>query len=605
MSELRLALDAADPGLRRVGAATRAGVSFALVATVLLVGFGLLGAPAGSAVPGILVAAVASATIGMGFRLRLRFLPLLLLAPSGVAGLTLGILVRPDPTLSAVVFLGIGVAVVAATLLGRSGTLVALGAAAAYLSASLVRADWAELPWAAIAITVGAGISAVILGVALRERPRLEARRMLASLRALAEQLPLAVAAGEHASRRHLDAVAAAIAATRARIAADPEGWPEALRRGDGAALAELGVRLEVAVGGALAGHGSAELAVLVLDPLLQAPTEARTARPASPLDAPHAPVALDWRRAGTSLLSAGSQLLVAVVLALVAARLIDPVHWYWAAVPAIVMVFGTTSATAAMSRGYRRGIAVFAGLVVGFWLGWLLQNDWILLSVVALVGILLQQYVAELAYGVSLFFLAVVVVALFTSTPDDRFETLGSRLLLAGVGTLIGAAVGVAVLPARLGETLRRRADEVIAEVAATLDAMAAGARPDDVTRAGRVAFERFDALRSEARSARRGWPLSRQQRILAEQIGAGAVLARELRAAVHDYRSRVVDTPGFSAAVRELQHDVAAVRAELRRGPTLRRGWVPEPDTAAPTHGLVRLERALDGLAVALRAG
>lgn len=604
MNELRLALYAADPGLRRVGAAARSGVGFASAAAVLLVGFGLLGVPWALAAPGLLVAAVASATTGMGFRLRLRFLPLLLLAPSGVAGLTLGILVLPDPVLSAVVFFCLAVAVVAATLLGRSGALVAIGAVAAFVSASVVRPGWGDLAWEAGGIVVAAGICAVVLGVALRERPRLETRRMLAGLRGLVGQLPLAVAHGEVAARRHLDAIGAAIAATRARIAADPDGWADSLRRGDGAALGDLGARLEVATRDALDGR-SAELGMLVLDPHLQAPGDAPVGVPASALDAPHAPVSLDWRRAGASLLSAGSQLLVAVALALIAARFIDPVHWYWAAVPAIVMVFGTTSATAAISRGFRRAIGAFAGLVVGFWLGWLLQGDWLLIAVVALVVILAQQYVADLAYGASLFFLAVLLMLLFGQSPDDRLETLGPRMLLAGSGTLIGAAVGFAVLPARLGETLRRRSDEAIAEVAATLALMGEGARSDDVTRAGREAMARFEALRTEAQSARRGWPLSRHQRILAEQIGAGAVVARELRAAVHDYRGRVVDSPGYSVAIGDLQARVAGVRAELGRAPSLRRGWVPSPEATAPVHGLLRLERALDGLAVALRAG
>jgi hypothetical protein len=43
-------------------------------------------------------------------------------------------------------------------------------------------------------------------------------------------------------------------------------------------------------------------------------------------------------------------------------------------------------------------------------------------------------------------------------------------------------------------------------------------------------VALERFEVLRSEANSSRRGWPLSKAERILAEQIGAGAVVAREV---------------------------------------------------------------------------
>jgi hypothetical protein len=165
---------------------------------------------------------------------------------------------------------------------------------------------------------------------------------------------------------------------------------------------------------------------------------------------------------------------------------------------------------------------------------------------------------------------------------------------------------VGFAVLPARLGETLRRQADDVMAQVRTTLTGMSSGARADEVTLAGRIALERFEVLRSEAKSSRRGWPLSRTERILAEQIGAGAIVAREVRAAVHDYRARVIDKPGYSAAVDQVSAKVTRVLTELTSGPRFRRGEEPAPVApTSPEHGLVRLERAVDGLAVALRAG
>lgn len=602
MRELRLALFAADPGLRRLGAAVRAAVSFALVAVVLLVAFGLLGLRADLALPGLLVAAVASVTTGMGLRLRLRFLPLLLLAPAGMIGLALGVLVLPSPVLLGVVFASLGLALVASTLLGRPGTVVALGGVVGFVAASIVRPDWIELLWACAAILVGAGLSAVLLGVALRERPRAEARRMLASLRALAEQLPLAVASGEAAARRHLDALAAAMSATRARIAADPDGWPERLRRGDGVALAELELRFERVVAEA-GGRPSAELGVLVLDPLLRDPDAPPTFSRVSTLDAPHAPVRIDWRRAGRSLLSVGIQLGVTVVASLAVGLVLDPRVWYWAVLAALVMMFGVTSAAASLGRGYRRLFGALLGLPLGLGLAWLVEDSIVLLAVVAVVLVFVHQYVAELAYGASILVLTVLLVVLFGQSADDRSETFLMRLLLTGVGAVIGAAVGFAVLPNRSGEALRVHADAVMAEVGATLAAMAAGERADVVTLAGRRALERFEAMRSDAQSSRRGWPLSRHHRILGEQIGAGAVLARELRASVHDYRARVVDRPGFRASVEVLEAKVANVRASVagRRGAPDPRGEQSTP----PEHGLVRLERALDGLAVALSAG
>jgi uncharacterized membrane protein YccC len=451
-------------------------------------------------------------------------------------------------------------------------------------------------------VVLGGGLPVLVLSVILRYRPRIQTRRMLASLRAFVEQMPLAVAGGEQAARRHLDALDAAISATRARIAADPEGWPDALRRGDGVALAELGARFPSAVAAALAGHGD-ELGALAIDPLLRYPERAPLRARTSTLDQPYAPPRLDWRRAALSLRSIATQLLVAIVLSLVASALLDAPHWYWATLPAIVMVFGWSSAAASLSKGYRRILGALVGLVIGLGLSVGVGHHLVLVAVVALVAMLLQQYVAEVSYGVSVAALTVLVVVLFGQTVEDPVETLPMRLLLTGIGAVIGAAVGFAVLPARTGESLRRHADDVMAEVQATLERMAAGGRNDVVSVAGRVALERFEALRSDAKSFRRGWPLSRHERILAEQIGAGAVLARELRATVHDYRARVVDSPGYSAAVADLVAKVAAVRAQLIGAPTFTREKLPAP--SAPAHGLVRLEHAIDGLADALRAG
>lgn len=603
MSTIRLAFSAADPGLRRLGAAVRATASFLVVVIALFVTCAVSGIAWSLAIPGMLIAAVGSSTIGMGARERRRLVPLLALAGSGSIGLVLGTLTLPDPIVSAVVFFGLAVAVIASTLLGTGGTVVAIGGVAGFAAAAITRPDWAALPWALGGVIVGAGLPVLMLSVLLRYRPRIHTRRMIGSLRTLVAQMPLAVAGGASSARRHLDALEAAISATRARIAADPEGWPDALRRGDGTALAELGARFELAVAAALRGD-SADLDALVLDPLLHAPERARTPR-TSTLDRSFAAPRLDWRRAARSLLSIATQLLVAVALSLAVAQLVDPRHWYWAVLAALVMVFGTTSAAASLSKGYRRVLGAIAGLAVGLGLSVLLQHNLVLVAIVTAVAMFAQHYAAELAYGVSVFALSVLVTVLFGLTTADPLATIPAHLLLTTAGALIGTGVGFAVLPARFGATMRQHADDVMADVQTTLSGMASGDRAEEVTLAGREALQRFEVLRSEAKSSRRGWPLSRHERILAEQIGAGAIVARELRAAVHDYRARVIDRPGYSSAVADIAAKVAAVRSELRGGPSRQREESPASAPTAPEHGLVRLELAIDGLAVALRAG
>lgn len=605
MNSIKLALSAADPGLRRLASAVRAAVSFAVVAAALSTACTVLRVGGSLALPGIVVAAVGSMTIGMGPRERRPFVPLLVLAGTGSLGLTLGIVVLGDPLWSSMAFFGLALAVLASTLLGTAGAISSLGAVAGFTSAAMVRPAWTDVPLAVAGVVIGASITVLVLSVLLRYRPRSQARRIIAALRDLAGQMPIAVAGGPATARRHLDALETAISAARARIAADPVGWPEALSRGDGAALADLGARFELAVASALDGH-PADLDALVHDPLLHSPESAPNGRP-STLDEPHAPIALDWRRAGRSLLSIATQLLAAVALSIAVAQLIDPGHWYWAVLAAAVMLFGTTSAAASLSQGYRRMLGAVIGLPAGVLLAILVHDNLILLSVVAIVALFFLQYVAEVAYGGTVLFLAILLSVLFGQTSDDVFETLGPRLLLSLIGAVIGVVVGFAVLPTRTGAKLRGHADEAIAEVATTLTAMSAGAREDVVTLAGRDAFARFVTLRSEAKAAERGWPLSRNQRILDEQIGAGAVVARELRAAVHDYRARVMDQPGYRAAVDAVAAKVAAVRAELtgsrRRADDA--APTPAPQLSAPEFGLVRLELAIDGLAVALRAG
>lgn len=603
MSTLRLAFSAADPGLLRLGAAVRATASFVVVVVALFAACASFGLDGSLAIPGMLVAAVGSSTIGVGTRERRQLVPLLALAGSGGAGLALGAFVLADPIGSAAVFFGLSVAVLASTLLGVGGTVVALGAVVGFVAAAIARPDGNALPWALGGVLVGAALPVLVLSVLLRHRPGIHTRRMLGSLRALVEQMPLAVAAGAASARRRLDALEAAISAIRARIAADPHGWPDALRRGDGRALAELGARFEAAVGAALAGD-SADLDALVLDPLPHPPERSNTPGRASALDQPYAPPRLDWRRAGRSLLSIATQLLVAVALALAVAQVLDPRHWYWAVLAAVVMVFGTASAAASLSKGYRRLLGTIAGLAAGLGLSLLLGDDLILVALAAAALMFAQHYAAELAYGLSVFALSALVTVLFGLTTDDPLATLPAHLALTSAGAIIGAGVGFAVLPARIGETMRQQADDAMAQVEATLSGMAAGGRADEVTLAGRVALERFEVLRSEAKSSRRGWPLSRHERILAEQIGAGAVVARELRAAVHDYRARVVDRPGYGAAVAAVAAKVAAVRAELTGGSSRSRDGQRSAPTA-PEHGLVRLELAVDGLADALRAG
>ncbi|WP_395640891.1 hypothetical protein, partial [Pseudolysinimonas sp.] len=220
MRTLRLALSAADPGLRRLGAAVRATASWSVAVAVLFAICGALRLEWSLATAGMLVAAVGSMTIGMGPRERLRFVPLLVLAASGSVGVTLGLLVAGDAVVTALVVVALAVAVLASTLLGTAGAIVALGGVAGFTAVAIARPEWSDLPWILGGVVVGAALPVLMLTVLLRYRPRIHTRRMIGSLRALVEEMPLAVAGGDQAARRHLDALEAAISATPARIAA-------------------------------------------------------------------------------------------------------------------------------------------------------------------------------------------------------------------------------------------------------------------------------------------------------------------------------------------------------------------------------------------------
>ncbi|RII94442.1 FUSC family protein [Clavibacter michiganensis] len=610
-----------DLGLQRLTSAARATGAWLSVVAVLLILVLVLKLPGAFVTPGLVAVSVGTMSLGMDLAPRRRLVPLLVMAVTGSAGLALGTLVLGRPVLTALTFFGLAVVTLVATIAGAAGTLLALVAIASFYASTLVHPTLQTLPLYLGSTVIGSIVGALVLAVLLRENPVREANRMLKSLRATSILLLEAVPQGQLRVARMAGVLNRSVSTCRRRIDADPQSWPAGLRLGAGAALAQWEVDIDRATTNALKGAGTEAIQELAESPLLH-PGPLRGAYTESPArDAiPDGQDATPDRtteeeppraRGGRSLLSTAVQLLTACSLALVVSQLIDPVHWFWCVLAALVMLFGTTSASDALGKGSRRILGTAAGLPVGLLLVAATHQNLALTIVVVLLAQFAQQYLASFAYGWSIFFLTVLLSVLFGQTSSDLAGTLQARLLLTVVGAGIGAVVALTILPTRTGALLIRRGDDALSALEVMIQQMAAGVPTEVVDRVAREVETRCDALRAEAGASRRGWPLARGHRIIADQIAAGDLLAREVRRTAQIYTPTEVDDGRLALVFETTLARTLSLRATLSGTPhlDLRPGPPLEPTAPIP-HGqselgnaMRRIDQELAGVQAAIR--
>jgi len=561
-------LFAVDPGLRRLANALRATLTWSVVVATLLLGTATFGVSPLYAFPGMLVVSAATMSLTMNVTDRQRFVALLLSTVSAALAITLGTLTAGNPIWESLGFLGLGFATLGAFLLGPPAVVVALAGVVAYYAVSLGNATWTSLPGNILSAAAGAMLSAILLGIVLRERPERTARRLLRSVNAAAAR---AAAAPPGNRMRRTDALLDAITAARTHISVYPQVWPPSLRVNGGEELADFAASVDAA------------------KPLASVPQAWPTGvRPTSRTNVDH------HDPGGRGLVPMGIQLVVASVLALIAAQLIYPQYWFWGVLAALVMLFGTTSASDAVGKGLRRVIGTAVALPFALLLAQLIDGNLVGIVVFILIAMFLQQYLADVAYGSSVFFLTLLLALLLTGTGADSTTSLEARLLLTAVGAAIGILVALLVLPTRTGRLLRDRADGALAAAEVTIIAVRDHADPPVVAESARAADRRLELLRNEAIAAQKGWPFSARHERVQQQINAGQDAMRRLTQLVDTYREDQTRSADAHAEIARILALLTTARDELKGLP--RR---PPPDLLdhqpPPTDKLARdLENA-----------
>ena len=618
-----------DLGLLRFRTALSATATTFAVTLLLFWLAALLGQGGSFVVPGVLVVAVATMAVGMDRIVGHRTVTMLLMPVPAAAAVWLAAHVSGQPVLTALVFMAMVVATIAGSIFGSRGILLCLTAVAVFYGADLADVPIDTVSTHVLAVVVAALVSAVMLGVVLRERPDKDQARIMRSLRVLSTGVARAAQAGDRtAARRSLDRFSAAVSTTRAHIESHPQNWPPQMARDAGAGLGSFELRLERAASDVLEGGDSTSLAALLDDSLLHT-VSPRRRMPKANADAAgfHSTVDDDAAMVpplppsvgGRSQVSMAAQLLVAAAASITVSMLIDPDRWFWGVLAALVMLFGTSSAADAIGKGARRVIGTAAALPVGALIVALTQDTtWVVIGCL-LVAMFAQQYLADVAYGLSIFFLTVFLYLIFALSSGQAADAaLGTRLWLTTVGAAIGILVALLVVPTRSGTLLRGRAGDVLGAAETLMDCVM-GARPEhEVQQAAHATHQRYLLLKAEADASRRGWPLSRSHAVIAAQLDAAAVVIHELRRLAEEFTEGERLTSADLMAARDVRRSLAAIHLRLdaeaatpspgdAEATGIEVGRPSLTNSPAPAIGetLERLGRAADGLSRALAIG
>ena len=570
----------ADVGLVRLRAAGAATITTFATVLALLGLSGFFDAGLGFVIPGVLLTAVSTMVPGLDAEPRHRLGTMLLAPLAGAAGLALATLVTGNLVWTAVAFMALVVVTLLGALTGPRGIVMGLTAVTVFYGADLVGVQAIDAPAYGVGVVAAGVIAVLVLGVMFRDRPEVLPVRTLRSLDLRLARVEAAAAAGDgNAAAKAVARVSAATSAARMQIEQAPHVWPTGLREHSGAALGDLDTHLrnadtdplDLASLTATARESRHHLATWAQE------AERAAAHPPPPAgnvagDSPVPPPG-----GGRSQVSMALQLLVATGLALVVSMTISHEKWFWGVLAALVMLFGTSSVAEAVGKGARRALGTTLALPAALTLSHLLGVSVVATVLGMVIAMFLQQYFADVAYGVSVFFLTIFLSLVFSLSGGATTDALMLRVIETVAGGVIGTLVALFVLPTRTGALLRGRAVDVVDAAGVTVRLLTDGESQSMARAAWRQTEVRFEQLHADAQSARRGWPFSRAHRITAQRLAAAGVAVRQLQELVG--RSEDAPTPKSIATMAAATSELQAIADFLRRPPA------GQSSTAAPT--------------------
>lgn len=205
-----------------------------------------------------------------------------------------------------------------------------------------------------------------------------------------------------------------------------------------------------------------------------------------------------------------GIQAALASGLALLAGLAISPDRPYWVVITAFVVFMGSGTIGDTLSRGFQRTLGTLGGAGVGFLLASTFSGNYYVEVPLIAVCVFLAFYLFPVSQVLMMFWITVVLAVAF-----DLIGALGGGGILAvrSLDTVVGSAIGVAVsmviLPTRTSDKIREGTadflDALKDYVRARMDRLAGGDPSRHPVQAAREVEDKLREVTENAATARR----------------------------------------------------------------------------------------------------
>jgi uncharacterized membrane protein YccC len=238
--------------------------------------------------------------------------------------------------------------------------------------------------------------------------------------------------------------------------------------------------------------------------------------------------------------------------------------RWYWAAIAAFIVGTGVNSRGEGLVKALQRLIGTIVGIVIGLYLGSLVSGHTDLTLALALVCIFFAFYAFQSAYTVMMFWITIMVALLYSLLGLLQPALLLLRLEETAIGSAIGVAVIMTLLPLRTHQVLGLALRELLAAIGTVVD-QAAGAsanRRDDqklIAAAWEIA-ERTNALRDAIGPLKRGW-----ERLSPAPIRIAIAIAEDLAYTARELAFTTADSSPDPTQLDHIQPEGRCIRRTL----------------------------------------
>ncbi|MBN9303934.1 MAG: hypothetical protein BGO82_16290 [Devosia sp. 67-54] len=417
------------------------------------------------------------------------------------AAVTVASLLAPWPLVGDLAFLAVIFAAVYVRRFGPRWTAVGMIGVMAYFMGNYTRPVPADLPWLALAIALALAVTHLVTNVLLRDEPRGDFVRALASLdqrvAAILRELLTAPQIERPKLQAQLNRLRDIVMMAEGLIPQGDEGGLAARGPASELAIALFDVQLATErlvrssyverppaalLGAMLEGRPLPENESVVAHLLLRlgrarAQIDAALSATPSPFSAagpaPSAAksIVVDhwWQRPE---LHTAVQVTLACAIAMALGLATSPSRWYWAVITAFIVFNNTKSRADTAQRALQRSLGTMAGLVGGTIIATLLHGQPVATAALMPVAFFLAFYYLQVSYSVMIFFITIALALLYGLTGSFTPELLLLRLEETVIGAAAGTLVAFLIFPARTATGIGAALDKYLKALADLVEA-------------------------------------------------------------------------------------------------------------------------------------